>query len=65
MSEQQGSSRLDWRRLPAYALLGLRGVAFAGAVYVSLQFSDDALCALINACLMLLPFGLLFAPALR
>lgn len=61
MSQQQGPSRFHWRRLPAYALLGLRGVAFAGAVYVSLQFSDDALCALINACLMLLPFGLLFA----
>jgi len=57
--------RENARMLPALARLGglsliaVQAVAGTAAIYLSLQFSDDPLCALINAGLFLLPFLLL------
>ncbi len=40
-------------------LLLLRLLAVVAALYISVQYSDDAWCLLINGCLFLLPFALL------
>ena len=50
-----------WRRGLRLSLQPLRYSAAAFAIFVSLQYTDDALCAVINAGLFLLPLSLLLA----
>ena len=51
----------EWRQTPALLLAALRYGSAAVAVWVSLEYTDDAIGAVINASLLLLPLSLMLA----
>ena len=57
MNEAAGRATVVARRM----LFALRWLLAAGAIYVSVQYSDDALCVPINLSLFLVPFTVMLA----